>query len=204
MKDKIDNLEKYFDQLNSEVSRLEGKIDHLKDCQNILKINLEKFKEDKFLHEKAVEVLSLVQKITRDSIKKEFETLVTYALRYILDDDYKFTLEFGKRGNLQEMDFNIQTPDFKEPMDLLDTSAGGILDIVSIALRVVLLEISVPKNNGFILLDEACKHLSKNHTERACLFLGELNKKLKRQIIFITHEEAFINNPDYNKIKIDQ
>ncbi|GAG95161.1 unnamed protein product, partial [marine sediment metagenome] len=96
---------------------------------------------------KAEEVFDLakVAEATKTKTKLGFEKIVTYALRYIYNSDYSFELEFGRQGNLSKLDFNVKTPDCKEPLDLLDSQAGGVLDVVSVALRIALLELIRPK-----------------------------------------------------------
>lgn len=202
MESEIKQLEEQYNNFNSEVSKLDGRVDYLKSHINKLNNDLEQFKQSKNDHEKAVEILNVVQKITRDSIKEEFESLVSYALKFILNNEYEFGLEFGSRGNLQEMDFNIKTPHFNQPLNLFDTSAGAELDVVSVALRLVLLEVSQPKNPGFIIFDESFKHTSKEFKENAPKFINEISNRLNRQIIFISHQSEFVDNPDYNKIEI--
>jgi len=87
-------------------------------------------------------------------------------------------------------------------MDLLEQSAGGICDLISFGLRVVLMECSVPKVKGFFLGDEAFKHLSEDYQEKIPYLLEELNKRLKRQMIFISHEAIIKAHTSFNKIEI--
>lgn len=201
LEQEIDNLESAFDELSNKVGRVQGEVSLMKENYEKTRNLIDKYTVNKENYKKAVEVLSLVQQITRDKIKDNFETLVTYALRFIYSDDYSFSLEFGRRGNLSELDFNIKTPDFEEACDPLDSSGGGVLNIVSVALRAVLLEVAVPKIEGFVLMDESFANLSKEYLENASLFLKELNKKLNRQIIMISHQSYFKENCD-NLIEI--
>jgi DNA repair exonuclease SbcCD ATPase subunit len=201
MKNRIKQLEENLEVLGNKVGRLQGEhstlIKRLKETQD----NITTCESDKEKLSKAVELLTLVQGVTRDKIKDGFEQIVTHALQYIYDDSYSFELEFGRRGNLQELDFNIKTPGFEEACSPLDTSGGGVLDIISLALRCVLLEVSVPKIEGFILFDESFKHLSKDYLPFASEFLNELNKRLNRQIILISHQSEFIDNAQ-NSIEV--
>jgi len=194
-------LESKLKELNKEVGSLEGQRDLLLSSidDNQDKVNRLKIAKEQNL--KAVEILNLVQKTTRDKIKESFEQIVSYALKYIYSDDYSFELDFSRRGNLSTMDFNIKTPEFSESADPNDTSGGGVLDICALALRMVLLEVSTPKVEGCIILDESLKHLSKEYLFKASQFLNEINKKLGRQIIFITHQQEFIDNAE-NPIQI--
>lgn len=193
---RFEQLEKEVENYSQKVGRVQGEFSFLKEEIDKLENYKTKYIEDLERSKKAVEVLNMVQKVTRDKIKEGFENLVTHALKYIYSDDYSFQLEFGKRGNLQELHFNIKTPDFEESVNPLDTSGGGVLDIVSLALRAVLIEVSIPKVEGFLILDENFKHLSKEYLENASEFLNELNKKLSRQLILITHQQEFIDKAD--------
>lgn len=199
--DEVKQLENQFSEFSKELVRVQHEHKLMREEHEKTKELIAKYEHDREVNTKAVELLTLVQGVTREKIKDGFETLVTYALRFIYSQDYAFQLEFGRRGNLQELNFNIKTPEFEEPGDPMDTSGGGVLDIVSLALRAVLLEVSVPKIEGFLMLDESLKHLSKDYLMNASQFLNELNKRLGRQIIFITHQQEFIDNAE-NAIEI--
>jgi len=128
---------------------------------------------------------------------------VSYALNYIFQStDYEFYLDFNRRGNLQTLDFNVKTPEKDEALDLLVTSGGGVINIVSFALRLVLMEVCSPRINGMMILDETFANLSAEYQPLASAFLEEIGKRFKRQIIMITHSNEFIENSNYNKIEI--
>jgi len=187
----IDLLEEKLNQLNSDISSLSGKCDLLLFQINKSQDKIVDLGRKKEIYKKSVEFLRLVEESTKISIKEGFEKIVTYALRYIFQNEYNFNLIFNKRGNLQELDYAISTPDFKEPYDPKDTSGGGILDVVSIALRIALLEKT--KINGFLVLDESFRNIHNiRFIENAFKFLKEINKKLNKQIIFITGMEDTI------------
>jgi len=194
----IQILENKLKELNKEVGSLEGQRDLLLSSIDDNQDKVDRLKILKEQNLKAVEILNLVQKTTTEKIKESFETIVGYALKYIYSDDYSFELEFNRRGNLGTMDFNIKTPEFSESADPNDTSGGGVLDICALALRMVLLEVSQPKVEGCIILDESLKHLSKDYLFKASQFLNEINKKLGRQILFITHQQEFIDNAEHS------
>lgn len=193
----IKNLEEKFEMFTQTLGSLKGEHKLLSEQQNKSESLIEKYKKDEIIYSQAVELLSLVQKVTRDKIKDSFETIVTHALNYIFESDkYKFELVFKRRGNLQELSFAVLTPDKDEAFDPLTTDAGGVLNVVSFALRVVLMEVSNPKVNGFILSDESFANLSSDHIEKASEFLQEINKKFKRQIIAISHQSQLLQSAD--------
>ena len=203
MQQNIKNLESQFEMFTQRLGSLKGEHKLLSEQQENSETLIEKYKEDEETHCKAVELLSLVQKVTRDKVKDGFEKIISHALNFIYESDkYAFHLEFGRRGNLQELDFNVLTPEKPEPLDLLKTDAGGTKNIVSLVLRLVLMEICQPKINGFIISDESFANLSPSNQPQASEFIKEINKRFGRQIIMITHSKEFIENSDYHKIEI--
>jgi len=126
--DKIDtkNLEISINSLSEEVNSLKGKVSLLEEQYIESEKSLQNLKEEQEINRKSVELLNLVSKVTTELIKEMFETIVTNALQYIYQsNDYKFELEFGKRGNLNELKFNIKKPEMQLSHDILDTNAGG-------------------------------------------------------------------------------
>ena len=197
----IVDLENTVKSLETTVSAMSGQKTLLSEQIKDQSAIIEECKAEKEKYQKAVEIVNHIQKQTQGNIKETFESIVTYALKYIYSDHYEFGLEFDRRGNLGTMNFNIKTEDFQEASEPTDTSGGGVLDICALALRMVLLEVSYPKVEGTLILDESFKHLSSDYLENGYKFLQEINKKLKRQIIMITHKQEIINDAE-NKIEI--
>ena len=187
IKNQIESLEKEVSSLNGQTTLLNKQLDdsiiQLKDLQYL-----------QIKNKKGVELLHLVKKLTQEQIKLMFEKIVTEALQFIhQNNDYKFELEFGRRGSLPELNFAIKTPDMQEAHDILDSRGGGTCDIVSLALRFVLLEVS--KMPGFLILDEPFKHLDSPETiNKAIEFVKEIQLETKRQIIIITHKQEVIDS----------
>ena len=191
MNNTIDLLEEKLKELNSDISSLSGKCDLLQEQINRSNDKLIDLENNRNRYKKSIEFLRLVEQTTKVSIKAGFEKLVSYALRYIFQQEYDFSLNFNKRGNLQELDYAVATPEMREPYDPKDTSGGGVLDVVSLALRIALLEKT--KLNGFLVLDESFRNIHNiKFIENAFNFLKTMNKKLNKQIIFITGVEDIV------------
>jgi DNA repair exonuclease SbcCD ATPase subunit len=180
--------------LEKDLNSLEGQINLLNKQLEDSNSQLANLKDLQIKNAKFVELLHLVKKITQDNIKSLFEKVVTQALQYIhQDNDYKFALEFSRRGQLPELKFLIKTPEMQEAHDILDTRGGGSCDIVSLALRFVLLEIS--KMPGFLFLDEPFKHLDSLETiQKGIEFVKEMQKETNRQIFIITHKQEVVDS----------
>jgi len=95
------------------------------------------------------------------------------------------------------MSFLLKTSDMQESHEIVHTRAGGSKDIVSLALRLVLLEVS--QNKGFLFCDEPFKRLDNEETtQKAIEFLKEVQRETGRQLFIITHKQDVIdsvNNP---------
>ena len=193
-KENLQNLENSINILSEEVSSLNGKINLLSEQFNESEQKLRDLKELQDTNKKAVELLNLVSKVTTEIIKEMFEQITTNALNYIhQSNDYKFALEFDRHGNIPTLKFNVKTPDMQESHDILDCRGGGTCDVVSLALRLVLLEIS--KMPGFLFLDEPEKHLDSPETLKKMIeFIKEMQKDTKRQIFWITHKEEVVQS----------
>lgn len=189
----LDNMKLKAKSFDAETARLEGQKSVLHQQVEEAKMTLGDLQVTKETDEKAIEVLNLVQKSTREKIKEAFENMVTFALHSIYQEDYQFQLEFGTRGNIGEMDFKLKTPGNKEFRDLKNCTAGGSLDIIALALRFVLIQVIRPKVEGFVVLDEPCKMLSKNLVQNEYNFYKHINEKLGRQLIIITHAQGLID-----------
>ena len=202
------NFERELIDLGTEVSQLGDEVNSSKGVVKTLEGQIQKLNDtllisikEKDINIKSVQVLDLVQKSIRDSIKDSFELVVNYALSYILDERYRLELEFDKRGNLHEAHLNIITPSNSEPADPIESDAGGCIDIVALTLRVVILSLEKPKIEGPLICDESFKHTSEGLLDNAGRFLAALNEKINRQVIMVTHKKEFIEYAD-NIIKL--
>lgn len=193
--------------LNKEVDSLSGKISLLEDQFNKNQNKLEYLKDTYTTNLKGIELLNFVQQSTKELIVDMFKTVVTHALQFIhQSDDCGFELEFGRRGNIPTLNFYIKTPDMQESHDIVNTNAGGTKDIVALALRQVLLEVS--HTPGFLFLDEPEKRLDNEETmQKLWEFIYEIQKDTDRQIIMITHNKTIVekvSNPIIMKANVNK
>lgn len=190
----LNNIENSIQSLESEVNSLKGQVKLLGNQYEETVKKLKDLKELQIINVKAIGLLDLVQKATTELIKEMFEEIVSKALQYVYQsNDYKFELEFNKHGNTPKLSFNLKTPDMQESHSILDCRAGGSKDIIALALRFVLLEIS--RNPGFLFLDEPCKRLDNDETIKKTIdFIKETQRDTGRQIFVITHKDEIVNS----------
>lgn len=194
----LDNLKEQIKNLENETAELKGKVSILEEQFKSSCKNLKQLKIEQEINKKAIELLTFVSQSTREKIQELFERVVTQALQYVYQSpDYHFELDFDRRGALPKLIFLLKTPEKQEKHNILNTTAGGERDIIALALRFVLLEIS--QNPGFLFLDEPMKRLRTQETIKQTLkFIKELNQKTNRQIFIIAKEKSIaeaVSNP---------
>jgi ABC-type dipeptide/oligopeptide/nickel transport system ATPase component len=150
-------------------------------------IHLEKEIES---HEKARWVLTEILKNTQEETKKRIESLVTLAIRSVFEDrDFSFRLNFERKNN--KMTVSPKIIENSEEYDP-DEVGGSMIDIVSIALRVILWSMKYPKTRNVLILDEPFRFTGKLIT-KAGHMLKYLSDELKLQIILVSHDDELIN-----------
>lgn len=191
MKNKFTQLKKSFDVESLKLARMKGRCEEkekiLEDTTNRLKKNEEEigiYKDVNLLFEK-------VSVIARKKIKDEIELLVTHGLRSVFEDpDIKFVVSFISRRNQIEADFYLEWVEAGKRIkgNITDTYGGGVVDIISVILRLIVLELALIP--GPLFLDEPGKMISEQYIPNFGKFLIELSKTFGRQIILITHNEV--------------
>lgn len=191
-------IENKLQLLKTQLDQKQGSANTLNVQLNSNIVRLNEIKEQRELFKKCVEVLSLLQDSTKEQVKQEIETLVTYGLQSIMGDGYKFEIIFDRRGNLSDVKFRIITPSNTdpEPEGIEDEESGFILDVIAVCLRIILCEFFKDRTGDFIILDEPFKGISEQKLEATMNFLKEISKKLNRQIIIVSHQKYFYNSCD--------
>mgnify|MGYP001010784835 CR=1 FL=1 len=137
-------------------------------------------------------LLTKVSDYARRQLIQRIEETVTAALQTVLaDDSLRFEVEIREVGGKPSAEWRVvsryaETEVSNNPED---ARGGGIVDIVSLALRLALLERSRPRPEGPVILDEVGKHVSACYRENLAFFLKTYAERTKRQIILVTHAE---------------
>lgn len=193
--------------MQSEISNMKLDLAVKKDRLNKLKLEREELEakmEDLNidLSEKASIALQKLSKQQRDSAKVRLEELGTQALKYSISDKYRMIIkidEVRKRPSATVIILDEETGIETNP---LDDNGGGIVDIISIALRIVMLQSITPIIDGPIILDEPFKMVSRDYVPMLSDFLLKVCKDFNRQIIVVTHNE-YLAESCTNKIRIE-
>lgn len=141
---------------------------------------------------KAREVINIVAKETQQQLEMRITNIVTMALAAVFPDPYEFKLVFSERRNQTEADLLLVRDG--EEISPVDGAGGGVLDVVSFALRIAVLLMSGYRR--VIILDEPFRHLSADLQSKASEMMKMLSDKLGIQFIMVSHEEGIIDCAD--------
>lgn len=140
-------------------------------------------------------IISEAARITQLQFKGFVETLVTMAIQTVFpEEQYKFVMEFDLKSNRSEINLLVQQGE-KLPYDPTEEQGGGLLDIISFALRVVMWSLEKPRSRPFFCLDEPFRYCGKL-TSLAGNMVKEISSKLGIQILMVTHEDALAEIAD--------
>ena len=186
---KIEDLDNYLLEAKNHLSREQGKCDKLKEQlesnnSKVIKINLELD-----LLSKVSILFQKTSEFAREQAKSQIESLVTKCLQFVFDSDIKFLIEIEELRGKANAEFYV----VNEVDDILIKTkpelsrGGGVVDIVSLALRISFLQIHKPKIQGPLILDEPAKHVSEEFVFNVADFLKQTSELFNRQIIMVTH-----------------
>lgn len=129
----------------------------------------------------------------RQQLKARIEETVTAALQVVFEDDgLRFEIEVREVGGKPVADWLVVSryKDTEISNEPEDAKGGGIVDCVSLALRLAMMELSRPKPGGPILLDEPGKMVSAEFAPNLAQFLSGYARRTGRAVIMITHNDA--------------
>lgn len=194
-------LENNLRNLKEFLARETGKKDKIEE-QLFEYVNTSKEIEDKI--ELLTKVSILLQKTSgyaRNQAKIQVESLVTKCLQYIFETNIEFLIEIEELRGKSYAEFyvvnEIDDLSIKTKPEL--SRGGGVVDIVSLALRIAFLQTHKPKIQGPLILDEPGKHVSNEYIFNVAEFLKQTSELFNRQIIMVTHNNhlAAIGNNSY-------
>lgn len=197
----LEELDDKLDQIKNFALREHGKRDKLLEQLHENKIQIEEIILDQELLEKVVILFQKTSEFARLQAKKQIETLVTKCLQYVLETDIEFIIELDELRGKANAEFYVvnSTEDMiiKTKPEL--SRGGGVVDIISLALRIAFLQIHKPRIEGPLILDEPAKHLSEEYVFNVGEFLKQTSEMFNRQIIMVTHNHhlSAISNKAY-------
>ncbi|MCX7610311.1 MAG: hypothetical protein N2043_01830 [Ignavibacterium sp.] len=187
----LSDLKEQLHLIEQDIWRLEGEIETI---ENYI-IENEEIKQQEEENEQNLEKMKIIlQKASEESRQKAcvvIERIATQALQYIFGPQYELKLELKQARGRAEANVYVSTEVNGEKIWLSpeESRGGGMVDVISLALRFAFTEIwNNPVLSGPILLDEPGKHVSEEYAIKLSQFIDYLQKHFNRQIIYITHQ----------------
>ena len=185
----IDKIKLDVRQARQKVTAMAAKRDLLIEQQDAESMRSAEATRTLELNEKVQRLLQLTSEFARQQAKSRIEEIVTSALTVVFGKDYKFRLSLEVRSNRPEVDYWLESEGIVTQLKPPDYDrGGGVADVVSLALRLAVTELSEVR--GPVFLDEVGKHVSAEYAPNVAYFLKEYSEKFGRQMILITHNEA--------------
>jgi len=151
---------------------------------------------DQVIHRKAALFIERVAEQSRIEMSDSFEAIVGFVLQSVLGPDYGFKILYEQKRDRASVKFHVVDPEYPEGADPLESRGGGVVDLLSFALRMAVLELSTPRNNLPIILDEPFKHVHKKYSADLAEMLKRLSDRTGRQFIVVTHNSEFAECAD--------
>lgn len=151
-------------------------------------------KSKKELNTRVSFLLQKGAELSRDNVKRYLEEIGTMALQFVFEKDMSFVIEMQDRAGRAEADFFIEYSDGNEKVKVKpeDAAGGGLIDVLSTALRFPYVEqLHDPQIQSCILMDEPGKMISEVASHKMAALLVELKQTFRRQSIIITHNDIY-------------
>ncbi|WP_332648812.1 chromosome partitioning protein ParA [Lysinibacillus sp. 54212] len=133
-------------------------------------------------------LLQATSDFARRQAKRRIEEIVTSALSVVFGKDYSFRVDINVKANQPVAEYFLESEGVVTQLKPPDYDrGGGVADIVSLALKLAVAELSGVR--GTLFLDEIGKHVSQEYAPNVAYFLKEYSEKFNRQIVLITHNQ---------------
>lgn len=129
-----------------------------------------------------------------DEARESGKNLITSLCNSVVGEielNSEVIIENAIKYSSPTMDIYIQRDDGNGNITTTDPAqedAGGIADLMSLAIQASLLKIN-ESNSAPLFLDEPTKFVSKNNAEIAAKLIKEISKSVGRQVFVVTHEK---------------
>ena len=203
----LESVKRKYDSLKMHYFNEKGRRDILIDQKAKLEEALQKVLNNLDVLEQVRILLQKVSEYAREQSRRQIESLVTNCLQFIFDMNIEFKIEIEEVRGRPEAEFyvisNINGEEIKTKPQ--DARGGGVIDIISLAIRVAMLHCSSLEISGPLILDEPAKHVSEDYIIQVAEFLKQVSSMFDMQVIMVTHNRHLseIANKGYRVGMID-
>lgn len=182
-------LDGYINKIDSFISKEQGKKEKILEQINENNDLIKNIQLQIDLIEKVSLLLQRTSEFARNQAKIQIESLVTNCLQYIFESNIEFKIEIEELYGKPNAEFFVITEADNTVIKTKpeQSRGGGVVDIISLALRIAFLQVHKPRIEGPLILDEPAKHVSEDYIFNVADFLKKTSEMFDRQIIMVTH-----------------
>lgn len=187
------SYESFLRECQSNIARKKGAVELMRQQLTDYKKKRRELKRKAIAIERGRQLIQEAADETQKELEYRIGGLVTLALQTIFDNRYSCSIQFVPRRNKMEADI-VLNKDGLILDEVMDSSGGGVGDVMSFALRVSLW--ALKKNRPLFILDEPFKFVDKGRLAKCYALLKQLSTELGIQFIIVSHEEEMIYSCD--------
>jgi len=187
----LEQLKNKYESIREVFFSKKGKEEQLRERKSQLEVQLQRILDNIDLLDKVGVVLKKASEYAREQSRLHIESLVTNCLQFIFNSSLEFKIEINEVRSRPEAEFYVITKINDQIIKTRpqDSRGGGVEDVVSLAIRIAMIEYGSMNINGPIILDEPAKHVSDDYIVQVAEFLKQISTMFKRQVIIITHNK---------------
>lgn len=168
------------------------KYDEYKKIHTNLVNVVDKMQQECITYENVKTFLMEFSKDTRAIIKDKLESLANSALKCVfIEKDVCFRIIPNPTKRIMQYDLYVTTDGVLTPLE--DAKGGGILDVITIALRISFVKMFSALLRQTIIFDEPFKNMDSTHLPLAVDWMKEIANEFDMQFIVVTHIEDMIS-----------
>lgn len=148
---------------------------------------------------KGTEILQAAIELRRAELRDRVESLVTRGLRAVFRRaDMEFFFEARVHGGVVGILPALRSTFKGSPIEvgIVEGHGGGVSDVISFLLRVVVLSLARPRLALVLVLDEPFRHVSLEYLRGCATLLRELNRTAGIQFVLVTHKPDLLDAAD--------
>ncbi len=194
-----EKLRRGLAELQALYHRRRGQQEQLLREQKRLQEQLERAIAERDLLDQVRVLFQMTSDHAREQARQTIESMVSRALQYVFGADLEFKVRIEESRGRPEVEFYVASTYGGEAVvenRPQDARGGGVVDVISLALRLVLLQSSRPPIQGPLVLDEPAKHVSEEFALNVAEFLKEAARVFDRQVIMVTHNHQLAGVAD--------
>lgn len=154
---------------------------------------LKDFNEQLKTLELASETLKTIGEDKKKGTILVFEKVITEAIREVFGFNYQFKVDVSKEGK-PKTEFKLL--DNGKEIDIMNSVGGGLIDVISFVLRILVLVSVKPRRRRILFLDEPFRNVSENYRPQVAKLIKSLSQQLDLQIVMVSHQQEFIEIAD--------